>query len=228
MVKETHGSTKRIQISKANKKIVIATSIATFAFIFSAVAANALVGQSFYQDKVIGERKDALKDAKASLESAQGLEDSYNEFVNKPVNIIGGNPNGTSDRDGDNAKIILDALPARYDFPALASSIEKIVNTHGLTFNSMTGSDDAVAQQENATSVSPAPIEMPFEFTVVGSYEAVQALARDLERSIRPFQITMFDVTASGEGGELTVKITGHTYFQPKKALNIKEEVVQP
>lgn len=227
MSKPTHGSTKRLLISKANKRVVIATSIATFVFIFSAVAANSLIRQAAYQEKVIGERKEALEVAQASLEATQELEVAYTQFNDREMNVIGGNPAGKSDRDGDNAKIILDALPARYDFPALASSIEKLVVSHGLVFNSMTGNDDAVAQQANESSVSPKPIEMPFEFTVVGSYEAVRALIRDLERSIRPFKVVESEITASSDEGELTLRITGLTYFQPQKNLNVKEEVVR-
>jgi len=227
MAKLTHGSTKRALITQANKRIVVATAVATFVFMFSAVAANTLVRQMIYQNRVISERKKALQIAEDSIVASEQLKVSYDAFLNTPQNLLGGNPAGSGDRDGNNAKIVLDALPAHYDFPALATSIEKLVNDKGLTFVSMTGTDDALMQQENVSSASPAPIEMPFEFSVRGSYTAVQALVDDLERSIRPFQVTKVDVSADGDGGDVTIKISAKTFFQPAKNLNVKEEVVQ-
>lgn len=227
MAKPAHGLTKRALISKANKRTVVVTSFAVFIFIFTAVATNALVKEMLYQNRVISARKDALQVAEASRDAVRDLETSYKAFTSTPQNLIGGNPSGTGDRDGDNAKIILDALPPRYDYPALTTSLEKIVTSHGLQFVSMIGNDDAIAQQENTSSATPAPVEMPFEFSVKGDYDACQDLVKSLEQSIRPFQIQAVELLASTGEGDVTIKVIGKTFFQPAKNLNVNEETVQ-
>jgi hypothetical protein len=227
MAKALRGSTKRALITQANKRILISIGVATFVFMFSAVAANTLIRQMIYQNRVIGERKEALDVAKKSLEASSSLKASYEGFLSGPQNVLGGNPTGTGERDGDNAKIILDALPAKYDFPALVTSIEKLVQQYNLKFESMSGIDDSITQQQNQTSTAPAPIEMPFEFSVNGSYIAARALVVDLERSIRPFQVVGVEVTSQAEGGDITIKINAKTFFQPAKSLEVKKEEVK-
>lgn len=227
MATNTTGLTKRALISKANRRIVIAVSIATFVFIFSAVAANTLVRQLMYQERVISAYKESLKVAEESLAATEELKNQYDAFVASPQNIIGGSSVGTGDRDGDNAKIVLDALWPDYDFPAWANSVERLVANQGLEFVSMTGTDDAIAQSANATSPNPSPIEIPFEVSVKGNYQATEAFVRDLEKSIRPVKVVSTTFTAEGESGDVIIRISGVTYFQPRKNLNVTDEVVQ-
>src|SRR3546814_913346 len=106
MAKATRGSTKRALITQANKRIVVATAVATFVFMFSAVAANTLVRQMIYQNRVIGERKKALQVAEDSIVASEQLKVSYDAFLSTPQSLLGGNPTGSGDRDGDNAKIV--------------------------------------------------------------------------------------------------------------------------
>jgi hypothetical protein len=225
--KQQGGSIKRTLITKANKRILIASGAAAFVVVFSLVASNILIKQMSYQNRVISERKKQLKIAKDSLDNVETLQAAYLVFDRAPLNILGGVPDGEGDKDGANSKIILDALPSVYNFPALTTSIEKIVELQGLEFISMVGTDDAVTQQQNASSSSPVPIEMPFEFSVKGTYESSLNLVKDLERSIRPFQIVSITISAEGEDGSVNTRITGKTYFQPEKNLNLIKEKVQ-
>lgn len=221
MASEQLGSIKRSLITKDNKRIVTAMGIASFVVVFSLVSCNTLIKQMSYQNRVISARKSALKVETDALNNIETLQASYVVFDKASQNLLGGSPTGTGDRDGTNSKIVLDALPAVYNFPALATSIEKIVTAEQLEFVSMTGNDDAVAQQQNATSSSPQPIEMPFELSVKGQYGSSQALVKDLERSIRPFKITSLKISAEGGQGAIVTTITGMTYFQPQKDLNL-------
>src|SRR5690606_10637885 len=116
-------------------------------------------------------------------------------FVETPDNVIGGNPSGTGDNDGDNAKIVLDALPSKYDFPALATSLEKILKTRNYQINSISGTDDEVAQSSQTTATTP--IEMPFELSATGNINTAKDLLVLLERSIRPIQVDTVDISGS-------------------------------
>jgi hypothetical protein len=153
-------STKRLQISKANARMVLVVAIAAFVSTFSLVALQALASQRSYQSRVIAEKEVAVAQLVANQEAVDSLKESYRQFVDRDDNVIGGNPTGQGDRDGDNAKIILDALPSTYDFPAVTSSVEKMLAERNYNIDSITGIDDEVAQQD-VDSVNPEPIEIP-------------------------------------------------------------------
>lgn len=221
----TASSTKRSLISKANSTIVIATATAAFVLVFALVSGKALLSQATYQNRIITEKKKALTQLKSNQNARDSLVASYGAFVDTPENVLGGNPTGTGDQDGDNAKIVLDALPSKYDFPALATSIEKLVNSQSLQILGITGIDEEVAQKDKQTSATPAPISMPFQMQVTGSYGSIQSLVGVFERSIRPFQMQTIEL--SGDEGNMVLSVTSQTFYQPEKSLNITTKVVK-
>ncbi len=222
---KTQSLTKRNLITQANKRIVTATAVAAFVVVFSLFAAKSLISQAAYQNKVISGKKKAVAQLKADLNARDDLVTSYQAFIGTQQNIIGGNPTGNGPKDGDNAKIVLDALPSKYDFPALTTSLEKIINDQGLSITSISGMDDEVAQSAKQSSSAPQPIPMPFQIQVGGSYASVQNLISVLDRSVRPFHLKTVELT--GNDSSMVATISGETYYQPEKNLNIKTEVVQ-
>lgn len=221
---KTASFTKRALISKANSTMVVATGIAAFVVVFCAVASKTLIGQASYQNKVISAKKQALATLESDLAARDSLVASYKTFVDTPQNVIGGNPEGTGDKDGDNAKIILDALPSKYDFPALTTSLEKLISMEGLVIMGISGTDEEITQAAQASG-TPQPVAMPFQVRVGGSYESIKSFVNVLERSIRPFQVLKVEV--SGSEGSMTATIDAQTFYQPEKTLNIKSEVVR-
>jgi hypothetical protein len=220
------ASTKHLQIDKANTTVVAFVGIAAFLTAFSLVASKALLNQRSYQARVITEKTKALKQLKENNASAKQLVTSYQGFVGEPINIIGGNPAGVGDRDGDNAKIVLDALPSKYDFPALATSMEKLLNSAAYKINSITGTDDEVAQsQQDTGATTPQPVEMPFEISVTGNFTAIQNLFNTLQQSIRPMHVLTIEL--SGSDNTLTANIKAKSYYQPEKTLGITTKVVK-
>jgi Pilus assembly protein, PilO. len=221
----TTSLTKRSLINKANSTIVATTALAAFVVVFALVAGNSLVGQIAYQNRVINAKKQALNTLKADLQARDSLVESYKEFVADEVNVLGGVAKGTGERDGDNAKLVLDALPSKYDFPALTTSLEKIITDQHLGIVSIAGTDQEVDQAGNQTSPNPVPVAMPFQIQVNGSYTAIQGLVDMLYRSIRPFQIGTIEL--SGDENSMTAAISAQTYYQPEKSLDITQEVVR-
>jgi hypothetical protein len=218
-------SLKRALIEKSNTTIVVVTSVAAFLVVFSLVASWSLFGLFTYQNKVIGINRIAQDQLSKDIHSTQSLEASYNAFTSTPNNAIGGNPSGTGPQDGTNAKIILDALPSKYDYPALVTSLESILTSQSAQIQSISGTDDAVTQAANQSSSSPTPQPMPFQVVVTGNYPAIQNVVSAFQRSIRPFQVQTLEL--SGDQNQLTLTITAQTYWQPAKSLDIKSEVVQ-
>lgn len=221
----TAPSLKRALIEKSNTTVVVVTSVATFIVIFSLVATWSLFDQFAYQNRIIGANQTALTQLKADIDSSKTLETAYNAFISTPTNAIGGNPNGSGAQDGTNAKIILDALPSHYDYPALVTSLENILVGQSAQIQSITGTDDAVVQAANQSSAQPVPQPMPFQIVVTGNYDAIQKVVNAFERSIRPFQVVTMELT--GDQSQLTLTVNAQTYWQPAKNLDIKMESIQ-
>lgn len=217
-------SVKHLEVSKANTMVVAVIAVAAFVTTFSLVASRSLLAKRSYQSKVITEKEKAVDQLRANIAAVDSLTNSYKSFVDRPENIIGGASAGEGDQDGDNAKIILDALPSKYDFPALATSIEKMLVSRNYSIDAINGTDDEVAQSTAVTSSNQA-IEMPFQLSVNGNYTSMQELVRILERSIRPIQIESLRMT--GNDGLLQMNIDAKTFYQPEKTLNITKKVVQ-
>lgn len=217
-------SVKRLQVDKANVSIVVTVSVAVFLTVFALVAAKGLLGQMAYQSKVIEAKSKTRQILKDNLSARDQLVTQYQAFVSTTTNVINGSSAGTGDRDGDNAKIILDALPSKYDFPAVGTSLEKLIQANGLTITTISGTDDEIAQS-GQTSVSPQPIEMPFQVGLEGSTDQTAKFFEAIQRSIRPIKAQI--VTITGDDAKITTTITANTYYQPEKNLNIREEVVK-
>lgn len=218
-------SSKRIQIDRANTAIVVAVSVAAFATAFSLVTSKSLMARRSYQQKVVDSRQAALDQLEANVQSVNDLKVKYSEFVSRQENIIKGSSIGNGDRDGDNARIILDALPSKYDFPALASSLEKILQYNRYKITTISGTDNEEAQSGSQPSPTAETVEMPFEIGAEGSYANMMDLLNILGQSIRPIYVQKLTFTASGSD-KVQVNVSGKTFYKPERTLNIKEEII--
>ncbi len=219
-------TTKRALIDRANSSLVVIAGVAAFLTVFCLIASKTLISQAAYQNRVLKAKHTAVTQLRSDITAGNQLETAYQAFTSTTQNVIGGDPQGGGAKDGNNAKIILDALPSTYDFPALATSLEKLIqDTSGLTITTITGTDDEVIQSAKTTSATPQPIAMPFQVGVKGSYQSIQAFIGEFEHSIRPFQIQ--SVTLAGDQSDMTITITAQTYYQPAKSLNIGTKVVK-
>ena len=216
---------KKQLINKANKSIVITTAVAGFLITFSLIASVSLWQQRSFQVRVIDEKEKAVTQLDENKAAVDQLAISYKAFVGTQTNDIGGSPSGTGDRDGDNAKIVLDALPSKYDFPAFITSVEKLLNTSNFSLENITGTDDELAQAQAAAS--KAPVEIPFTFaSTIENYGRLRDLLLTTEKSIRPLNIKKLSIT-SQDGQELSVSVDGVSYYQAAKGLTIDKKVVQ-
>ncbi len=217
------SSTKRSLIGKANSTIVVTTSVTAFLVVFSLIACKTLVSQAGYQNRVIAAKKTAVNQLKTDLDARNSLVVSYKKFVDTTPNIIGGALSGSGSQDGGNAELVLDALPSAYDFPALATTLEKILSAQNLQIQSITGIDQEL-QQVTAATGAPQAVAMPFQVQVTGSYDAIKGLIDLFGKSIRPFQIQTMDL--SGNQSAMTLSLSAQTFYQPEKTFNIGTEAV--
>ena len=218
-------STKRLAIDKANTTLMLFLAIAVFITVFCLVASKALLDQRAYQSLVISKKKVALKQLEDNIKAVDELSESYQKFASADPNILGGSPTADTDNGGENSRIILDALPSKYDFPALTSSIEKVLGSNGFNISSLAGIDEETTRAAEASAGVPTPIEMPFSVEVsTDSLANSRKYLQLFERSIRPMQIQT--LTIKGETNSLQINVTVKTFFQPEKKLDIKTEPV--
>lgn len=217
---------KRVAISKANAQMVGVVGAAAFITVFCLIASKSILSQTRYQARVVSAKEKAHHQLQENIQNYSNLALAYKKFDSASTNVIGGSKDGTGQNDGSNSKIILDALPSSYDFPALTSSIEKILGNSGLKVTSITGTDDELNQQSKTSSPDPQPVSMPFSFTVSNAnYNSVGQLITQLQQSIRPIQIDSIDL--SGGINNMTLTVNAHTYYQPAKSVSITKKVVK-
>ena len=216
------------QVNKAKSSLVVIVSIATVITVFCLVSTKALLSQGAYQRHVINLRHQAVNQLNNNITAANQLVTQFNSvFENSgPVNVIGGKNDTSSTAlppDGDNARIVLDALPSSYDFPGLVSSLSKILLADGIAQPTVGGNDES-ATISSAPSDNPQPVSINVPISGTTNYSGVQKLLKDLERSIRPFDITNLQI--GGNDSSMTFNIQMNTYFQPPKSLDVSSKVV--
>jgi hypothetical protein len=220
-------SSKHMAIVKANAQIVGVVGVAAFVTIFCLVASKAVWSQNEYQTRVTKADNVAHKQLLTNIKAYSNLVVAYNAFNSAPTNVLGGSSsNSGTDNDGNNTKLVLDSLPSSYDFPALTSSIEKILDSGNFQIGAITGTDNQVAEQGNNSSANPQPVAMPFTFTVVNSnYTSIEQLITTLQESIRPIQIQQ--ITLQGGDNSMELTVNAQTFYQPGKSLGINKQEVQ-
>lgn len=219
-------SSKRVQIDKSNTTVVAVAAVAAALTIFSLVASKSLLDQRSFQSRVIDKKSVALKQLEENVAETTSLVASYQGFVSNQENTLGGNRDGEGPRDGDNAKIVLDALPSKYDFPALVTSIEKmLMSANNVIVTSIGGTDEELAQSENQETIDPESIPVSFSFEVQGNYDSVQEVVRNLQKSIRPISVN--SVGLSGSNDALVLEVNATTFYKPEKIIDIKTETVR-
>jgi len=251
---QVKASIKHLQIDKDNNLMFVVVAVAAVIVVFSLVSAKTLLSVSSYQHRALKAKNAAIKKLQANAKAADDLKQQYDTFEGQNPNILGGvggldvakaiaeqgeqsgsiEVNGQainlSANDGDNAKIILDALPSSYDFPALISSIEKVANQDHIPLQGVGGTDQG--SQPVAGAAAPAAANsqsqaqaIPFSVSAQSDFHTVQTLLNDLERSIRPVDVTQMSINGSGDN--LNTSLQANTYYQTPISLQITNKEIK-
>lgn len=223
-------ASKQLQIDRDQSAALIAVAVAVVVSVFCLVSAKQLWSQASYQRHVVNGKHQAVTTLNNDINAAADLTNRYNTiFQNNAttVNIIGGRNVSCAKAvppDGSNDCIVLDALPTTYDFPALISSLTQILNNDGITNPGISGTDQS-STANNTPSSSPAPIPIQLTISGNGAIGQVKSLISDLERSIRPFNVTNLQLRGSDANMSISMNVT--TYYQPALVLTIGSRTVQ-
>lgn len=207
---------KRELIEKANTTMFAAVAIASIIAAFSLVALNFMWDQAQYNNRVNDAKESARDILDNNIQNATSLRQSLLELNNKDDIIPG--------QDGkSNTAVVLDALPRKYDFPALRTSIDKLADISGVKLVGFNGSD--IESDALKTMVDPIPQEVSFSINVEGDYDSVKQLLEDIENTIRPVRITR--VRMSGTDSNMSANFDLITYYQPSVDVDIQTEVIE-
>lgn len=216
---ESKKSQKAVLIEKAKSSTSLVISVVVGLVVFSGFSMKALYAQMQHKNVVIKEKKVALDTLKTNVEATKDLVTAFEKFEEMPESVI-----GTSDR---NSKIVLDALPPAYDFPALASSLEKVLTDGGYTISGITGTDNETTETEAIeTGTVNGPVSMDFTIAVQGEFAQLRNLLPDLERSIRPIYVKSVNISGTTSTARMTVNAA--TYYQPAIKLNLQFKEITP
>ena len=207
---------KRDLIAKAGNSIFLAVAISSVVTAFSLVAINFMWDQAQYNSRVNASKELARNILRTNIANADSLKTSFTA-LDKEDNIIPGQGNKK------NSAVILDALPRKYDFPALRTSIDKLTDLSGVKLASFTGNDEeAVAIAKMA---QPTPQEVPFSLTIDGSYKQIVKFMQFLGSTIRPMKIVQLRL--SGTDSTMSASMDVVTYYQPAVDLKIETRSIE-
>lgn len=213
-----NSSVKHLQIDKAKSTMLAVVSVAAVVTIFSLFVTKSMLTKANYQRRVINEKHKVVSQLKDNIQATGPLITQYKTFAEQNPNILGGSTTGAGNLDGDDARITLDALPSKYDAPALASSVEKLLLERKVIIQSIDVKDDQASNPDEAQAV-PTATPVSFSFGIGSDFKTTQQLIQDFERSIRPFDVTTLEL--SGTDTSLVAKVGVTTYYQPTKSLSL-------
>ena len=219
---------KKLHLDKQQSRILTTIAVATAISVFCLAATKVMISNGAYKRRVINARHQVVNQLRKDITQSQALINQFQIFEgDNPKNIIGGK--NTTDQsatppDGNNSRIVLDALPSSYDFPALLTSMAKILNNDQIGSPGISGSDTS-ASSSSVPSPTPQPQAIPLTLNGQGNYGSVQALIKDLERSIRPFDV--LNLSLQGASNSFSLSLSVNTYYQPPKILSVGEKEVR-
>jgi len=213
------GLKKRQQIQQANKMIFVWVAAASVIISVCLVLLQFLVRQAFFNNDVISAKVETNETLKQNIENAKTLKTNVNNLL-ADKNLASVRAESTD----SNLKVILDALPATGDPTTFASSLQNVIlNRSGATVTALSVGTSAqggaavpvAAQTDGVDTAQP----LSFSIELTGGYDKIRATLLDIEKVIRPMNITT--LTVNGSDKDLTVSIDGVTYYLPEKTVKL-------
>lgn len=222
---------KRQQIAKANRTMFLWVAGVSVVVGFAAVGSIFLVQKLAFNQKVINEKNNTVSILTKNNAAVAELEDNIRLLdTNEGLNSAKAKP------DDKALQVVLDALPADANSLALGSSLQGklIAGIDGLTLESLNitpvagveVTTDTEVQDASAATDGTQANQIGFTLAVSGDANALKTLLNRFEHSIRAIDIT--NLTLEQTSGKLTMTIEGHAFYEPARAIELKDKVVKP
>lgn len=224
--KQATALRKRQQIEKANRSMFAWVAGASVIVAFAVVAAQFMIQQGMFNEKVLNEKRATDRTLSQNLEAVDTLKGEVNTLLAN--NSLAA---ARAQSDDSNLQVVLDALPPTQDSLNLGTSLQSVLLGGNVQrIDSLIVDAAAAAQDEFVQDASQVgrtgPVEIPFQFTINGNYDQIKNALLALERSIRPIQVRAINI--EGSDNSLTAAIDAVTYYQAGKTIELQEKTVTP
>lgn len=211
-MKTSSQSSKYFLIKKASSNMFVAIIIASVLVSFSVVSIKFLLDLRSFNSSVQSEQSKVIDTLNTNITNYEQLKEDYGAFE-EGSDIL------SDQGDRTNSTTVFDALPSKYDYPAIVTAIENVARLSGVELTGVAGDDNI----EGATlsDPNPQPIEISFSLSLNGSYQSIQRFFTRLEQTIRPYSVR--SVQLSGSDSSLRANVSITTYYQP--SIDLSEEV---
>ncbi|MCA9335020.1 hypothetical protein KC953_02655 [Candidatus Saccharibacteria bacterium] len=211
------GMRKRQQISQANKTMFLAITAASVVIGFALVIIVFLGQRIAFTQRVISEKTHTDDILKENIKKVPELREQLRALnTNEDLITVRLNP------DDEPIQSVLDALPSSANASAMGSSLQEklLKGVSGVKIDSLTvdpvsedGSDSHTIGFTFAVSTSKS------------SLENLQKVLSRIERSIRPFNITLLSIES--QGNRVVMSATGVGYYDQEQVVELREKVVK-
>ncbi len=223
--KEVQVLRKRQQIQKANKNMFIWVAVAAAILGLSVVLVFSLFERITYKQDVIGKKQTTVGRLERNIKTASSLKDEV-RVMNTNQALL----DTPRLEDTEPLSVILDALPSAANSSAFGASLQqRLLNLDGVTIESLTvdpipGVESFDSEGSSSASEDAGENEITFRFSVVvekGKASTLQAMLRNIERSIRTIDIT--SVVVEQRGDKITLSAEGKAFYQPAKSVQLQD-----
>jgi hypothetical protein len=231
MSKPLAGLRKRQQITRANQTMFLSIAGVSVVVGFSLVLIIFLVQRIWFGERVIAEKLHTADILTKNLSTVPTLKDN--------IRVLNTNEDLKSTRlnDTDPAiQSVLDALPADANSTAMASSLQSklLSGVSGITIESLkvepvSGIEIASDGTTTNDSSDPSSHTINFSFAVSApstNQDALRQVLLNIEKSIRPFNITTLSVES--QGSRVVMTANGVGYYEPEQTVQLSDKVVRP
>ena len=228
--KQLTGLKKRQQITNANKLIFIWVIVAAVALSICGVGIQFLFRQASFNQKIISAKATTQSTLASNIDNAKELKKKVdNLLADTNLASVRANPSDTT------LKVVLDALPTSEDSAAFASSLQQnVLSKSGVSINELStigqsGEAAVVTGEEvpaDEAAVSTTALTTGFNFGATGGYDQIKNMLYDLERTIRPVNVTVLSLT--GTDSTLRVTASGVTYYLPERTVELGKRTIKP
>lgn len=210
---------KRQQIDSSNKTMFAFVAGAAFIGGIAIVVGIMLIQQIIFHSKIILEKQNTISVLDKNINAVDDLKGNVRVLdTNEALASI------KSSEESSALQVILDALPDNPNADAVGASLKtKFIDTvSGIEINNLSvtpAGDESAESTEVANAIQ-------FSFEVKGSAIQLKELLSKLERSIRVFELSSIEVSASNEGVVMSVR--GYAYYEPAKSVKLEKKVIKP
>ena len=220
---------KRSQISKANRTMFIWIALASAVVGSAGVVGYFLAQKLVYNEKVLSAKQQTLSTLESNNKAVEDLRQAVNVLdTNRALASVKANE---SDR---TVQVVLDALPSEANSLAFGASLQNklLDGIPGLTIDSMSVSPVAGIEVIDSTVEGGGAVAtdgteataIPFQFVVKGDRDALKQVLSNLERSIRYIEVLTLNIDT--QDGAQVMTVSARAFYEPKKVIELKEEVV--